>query len=194
MYVYQYYLSLYLVHHYHYHSISPISYHMYTPIVYLYIYTYEPRKKNRKLITFHYTGWFIGILIMACYNPQYNWVVQSPMYSNQPGFVFYLARFCTSSGRNLPVGTSRIPPKKRSGSVQNSAMARSSGASRRSVGSDRNAGPFLVGRTCRVNQINGIFSGIHLQFFWICFVTVIDLLKWLLFGDFSKTTDDVPQT
>ena len=41
--------------------------------------------------------------------------------------VSYLARFCTSSGRNLPVGTSRIPPKKRSGSVQNSAMARSSG-------------------------------------------------------------------
>ena len=78
-------------------------------------------------------------------------------YIIYPCLLPYLARFCTSSGRNLPVGTSRIPPKKRSGSVQNSAMARSSGLSRRSVGSDRNRGPFLVGRNCRVNQINWFY-------------------------------------
>ena len=26
----------------------------------------EPQKKH---LTFHYTGWLMGILIMACYNP-----------------------------------------------------------------------------------------------------------------------------
>ena len=36
----------------------------------------EPQKKNG--LTFHYTGWLIGILIMVHYNPYitlYNWEV-----------------------------------------------------------------------------------------------------------------------
>ena len=43
--------------------------------------TSEPRKK-KKTPTFHYTGWFVGILILA----YYNWVVLSPIKTKRPGF------------------------------------------------------------------------------------------------------------
>ena len=39
-------------------------------------------------IFFHYTGCFIGILIMVCYNPPKNRVVESPVYPKQVGICF----------------------------------------------------------------------------------------------------------
>ena len=36
----------------------------------------------KTLLTFHYTGWLIGILILAYYNPLYNWVVFHPLYQS----------------------------------------------------------------------------------------------------------------
>ena len=51
----------------------------------------ESRKKTC-LITFHYTGWFIGILTMAYYNPHKTGVVFHPLYNlNQPGALFFVA-------------------------------------------------------------------------------------------------------
>ena len=54
----------------------------------------EPRKKKKKKrITFHYTGWLIGILIMVYYNPYtpggynplYNPTNQGPFFPCSPG-------------------------------------------------------------------------------------------------------------
>ena len=46
----------------------------------------EPRKKNTLIITFHYTGWLIGILILAYYNP-YLTGQYKPLYTlNNQGF------------------------------------------------------------------------------------------------------------
>ena len=41
---------------------------------------------EKTLITFHYTGWFIGILIMVYYNPYIPGKKKSPTYCKQPGF------------------------------------------------------------------------------------------------------------
>ena len=39
---------------------------------------------KKHLITFHHTGWLLGILVMAYYHgPHINWVVYSPIYTNK---------------------------------------------------------------------------------------------------------------
>ena len=49
-----------------------------------------PNSATKKtLITFRYTGWFIGILIMV----YYNWVVKSPIQPKQPDFCYCSTRY-----------------------------------------------------------------------------------------------------
>ena len=64
----------------------------------------------KTLLTFPYTGWLIGILIMACYNPYiYNWVgfhpyIKQPTRVNSTLLTFRMVRCIPEHPASLVVG------------------------------------------------------------------------------------------
>ena len=71
-------------------------------------FNWATKKKKKKLITFHYTGWLIGILIAVYCNPQKTWVGFHPIYNpNEPGALFSLLNCMVVSAYHRK----QIPPE-----------------------------------------------------------------------------------